>query len=210
MPGRLSSYSSIYGVAQFMNTDIHTEDDEFCAPGGRLGHLLDRIGFKAGHGRINEFRAYLVAASPDVFSDLKYSTVRGWFQDSSPPMRKIDAIVAALQLQYKFPVGVPSSHIKTWWKVGGAYPFAKNHSRLVMEQSAGDIDDKLQFLIMALVAEESGDTFDSMSAESLVAIKDRVLQFAKGYADPFKLECPLEFLRMIVTCEVDKARSVDE
>ena len=104
-----------------MDTNSQAEYEPYDSPGDRLSHILDQIGFKQGRGRVRDFQSYLTDSRPDFFSDLKYTTVRSWFQESAPPMLKIDAIISALKEKYSFHHNI--SQIKTWWKVGGFYPF---------------------------------------------------------------------------------------
>jgi hypothetical protein len=54
--------------------------------GRRLNHILDNVGSKKGHGRLSEFHAFLQI---NLDKELKYSTVRAWFDKSSPPMKKL-------------------------------------------------------------------------------------------------------------------------
>lgn len=188
-----------------MNTNRDTNTEAFELPGERLNHILDQIGFKQGRGRVADFQNFLTEQSPDQFPELKYTTVRSWFQEHAPPMRKIDAVMQALQQVYRFHHDI--SQIKTWWKVGGFYPFVGGSgeptpSITELQQDAKDNEEKLQFVIMSLVTEETGDLFKSLSSQDLVIIKDRVVRFAQEFADPFKTECPSEYLRMAIRDEL--------
>ena len=187
-----------------MNTKIDNSIEVLESPGDRLNHLLDQIGFRQGRGRVTDLQSYLAEKSPDLFSDLKYTTVRSWFQEHAPPMVKVDAIIQALQKEYTFHHDI--SQIKAWWKIGGFYPFT--------DQSAGpkpDIDElkrdfekheeKLQYIIMALVAEETGECFHSLSIEDLLRLKEKAVLLAREYADPFKMECPSKYLRLVIKDE---------
>lgn len=188
-----------------MNMKTNTDAESFELSGDRLNHLLDQIGFKQGRGRVSEFQNYLAEKSPALFSDLKYTTVRSWFQEHSPPMRKIDAAIQALQYDYTFCHDI--SQIKTWWKLGGFYPFINKSGDPTptitdLQQKTKDNEEKLQFVIMSLVTEETGELFKSFATKDLVRLKDKVVQFAQDYADPFKTECPSEYLRMIIREEM--------
>jgi len=194
-------------IARTMNTNRNTELEAFELPGERLNHILDQIGFKQGRGRVAEFQNYLAEKSPGVFADLKYTTVRSWFQEHSPPMRKIDAAIQALQFEYKFRHDI--SQIKTWWKVGGFYPFVNESGEPApsitdLQQEAKDNEEKLQFVIMSLVTEETGEHFKSLSSKDLVRLKDKVAQFAQDYSDPFKTDCPSDYLRMAIKAELSE------
>lgn len=188
-----------------MNTKRNTNTEAFESPGERLNHLLDQIGFKQGRGRVADFQSYLTEKSPGLFSDLKYTTVRSWFQEHAPPMRKIDAVIQALQKEYPFHHDI--SQIKTWWKVGGFYPFVNDSgdpspSITDLQRDAKDNEEKLQFVVMSLVTEETGELFKSLSSQDLVKLKDKVVKFAQEFADPFKTECPSEYLRMAIRDEL--------
>ena len=188
-------------IARTMNTKPNTESPAFELAGDRLNHLLDQIGFKKGRGRVAEFQNYLSENAPDVFSDLKYTTVRSWFQEHSPPMRKIDAVIKALQSEYTIHENIPQ--IKTWWKLGGLYPFSGSDENVVESEGRfEDIDEKIQFIVMSLVTEEAGELFQELSGSELVGLKDKVIQFAKDFADPFKTQCPTKYLRMAVKHEL--------
>lgn len=173
-------------------------------PGERLAHILDQIGFKHGRGRIDDLHKFLVEKRPDVYADLKYTTVRSWFHNSAPPMKKIDIIIEALQNDYVIQYNI--SQIKTWWKVGGYYPFATAiDSEKISDNSSnrgGSVqpisEQKLQFIVMSLVTEETGDEFNELTGEQLVQIKEKAIQLAKDFADPFMIECPSEYMRMAI------------
>jgi len=69
-------------------------------------------------------------------------------------MRKIDAAIQALQLEYKFRNDI--SQIKTWWKVGGFYPFVNKSGDTTpsitdLQQEVKDNEEKLQFVISHLL-----------------------------------------------------------
>ncbi|WP_444928308.1 hypothetical protein ACJJI4_24085 (plasmid) [Microbulbifer sp. TRSA002] len=188
-----------------MSTKRNTEHDAFGLAGNRLNHILDQIGFRQGRGRMAEFQSYLTDKAPNIFGDLKYTTVRSWFQEHSPPMRKIDAAIQALQYDYTFHHDV--SHIKTWWKVGGFYPFVNEFGDPVpsineLQQEATDHNEKLQFVVMSLVTEETGELFRTLSSKELVMLKDKAVQFAQDFSDPFKTECPSEYLRIVIKAEL--------
>jgi len=183
-----------------MNTkkNINTSTETFESPGDRLNHILDQIKFKQGRGRVSEFKNYLAERLLDGASDLKYTTVRSWFQEHAPPMRKIDDIMQALQQEYPFKHDI--SQIKTWWKLGGLYPFVDylNPNIAKIQQDK----EKLQFVVMSLVTEETGELFKSLSSENLINLKDKAVKFAEEFVDPFKNECPSEYLRMVIRYEL--------
>lgn len=169
--------------------------------GDRLAHILDQVGFKEGRGRVADFHHYLINQENEAFSDLKYTTVRSWFKDHTPPMQKISAIVDSLHEQYQFHHNL--SQIKTWWKVGGFYPFVnidgdRTPTLTQIQDRNAEYEDKLQYIIMALMTEEAGNSFENLSADDLRSIKMKTLNFAKDFSDPFKTECSPEYLRMII------------
>lgn len=198
-----------------MNTERNSEPEEFSSRGERLSHILDKIGFKEGRGRVADFRTFLVSKKPDVFEDLKYTTVRAWFQDSAPPMVKVDVIIDALVENYQFHHGLDLSLIKTWWKAGGYYPFVDSEGDKIpsipeLQQEAKNNEDRLQFIVMSLVTDVTGDSFNTLSSDELVRLKDSAIQFARDFADPFKTECPTRFLRMIIQDELTKLSNKKE
>jgi len=93
--------------------------------GERLSHILDMIGFKQGHGRITELHNHLLNKRLESLSELKYMTVKSWFGDSCPPMKKIKQIINALDEDYAFNKGINLDQVMGWWKVGGYYPFSE-------------------------------------------------------------------------------------
>ena len=190
-----------------MNIDRDMNAEAFESPGERLNHILDYIGFKQGRGRVAEFQNFLINTSPKTFEDLKYTTVRSWFQENAPPMRKIDAIMEALQKEYEFRHNI--SQIKTWWKLGGYYPFPSSFSGSAptiddLKEELDENDQKLQFQIMSLVTEETGENFANLSSHELYRIKEKAVTFATDYADPFKIVCPNEYIRLIIQHELNE------
>jgi hypothetical protein len=190
-----------------MKFNTQNKTDTYNNPGDRLAHILDQIGFKQGRGRVIDFQNYLTRTSPKQFKDLKYTTVRAWFQDHAPPMHKIDVIIETLQTNYSFQHDV--SHIKTWWKAGGFYPFSDNGSPnhptiLELMERAAIIKEKLPFIIMAIITEETGELFKSLTGSELVKISDKTTYFAESFLDPLNMECTDEYLRAIIRYELKK------
>jgi hypothetical protein len=190
-----------------MDTNKQTQTDTHDSPGDRLSIILDQIGFKQGRGRVIDFQNYLRDRSPKDFKDLKYTTVRAWFQGHAPPMRKIDAVIGALQVEFQFHHDI--SHIKTWWKVGGPCPFssettAEHVSIQQLQQKIRMLKEKLSFIIMSIVTEETGEHFRSLSGSDLIRISDKATSFAEDYLNPFNIECPDEYLRLVVRHELMK------
>lgn len=179
-------------------------DISFNTVGERLSHILDQIGFKHGRGRIQDFQAYLIDRKPESFSDLKYTTVRSWFHDSAPPMKKINIIIDALQEFYLFKNDI--SQIKSWWKLGGYYPFSHDSKPTDVNESKSLGEQKLQFIVMSMVTEEAGHDFNSLSGEQLIQIKEKAIQLAKDFVDPFITECPVEYMRIAVRDEISQIK----
>lgn len=164
--------------------------------GERLNHLLDLIGFRIGRGRIPEFQNYLIE-NVSGMEHLKYSTVRSWFNEHSPPMKKVNLIINALHKEHKFSVDV--DQIKVWWKLGGKSPFQEPASEISKETT-----DKLQFLIASIVKEESGENFTALSSAALINAKNRAIELAKDFANPEIVEVPLEYLRIFIADSLKK------
>lgn len=192
-----------------MEMDIINQESTsaYNTAGERLSHILDQIGFKQGRGRVIDFQHYLTDTSPKHFKHLKYTTVRAWFQDHAPPMRKIDAIIDALQVNYHFNHDL--SHIKTWWKAGGYYPFydktPHNHPSIhELVEKISTVKEKLPFLIMSIVTDETGELFKTLSGSELIHISDKAIGFMEHFMDPLMIECPDEYIRLVVRNEVKK------
>lgn len=190
-----------------MNRHKQTQSNTHDSPGDRLNLILDQIGFKQGRGRVIDFQNYLMERFPKEFRTLKYTTVRAWFQGHAPPMRKIDAIIDALQLEFQFHHDI--SHIKTWWKVGGPCPFNDETSEELasihqLQQKRRAVQEKLSFIIMSIVTEETGEHFKSLSASDLIHISDKATTFAEDFLNPFTIECPDEYLRLVVRHELSE------
>lgn len=189
-----------------MDTNSQAEYEPYNSPGDRLSHILDQIGFKQGRGRVRDFQSYLTDSRPDFFSDLKYTTVRSWFQESAPPMLKIDAIISALQESYSFNHNIPQ--IKTWWKVGGYYPFIDAGGEASptihdLQKKNEANREKAQFIVMSLVTEVAGDSFSHLTGEELVQLKDSAVRMNDDFADPFKTDCPSEYLKIAIQNELE-------
>ena len=181
---------------------VTTEKDKpkfFKTPGQRLEHLLAQIGFQKNRGVITDLHTYLAKTDPAHFSDLSYGTVRGWFAENAPPMKRIGLIIDALRENYSFNFDLV--HIKTWWKVGGFYPFLTSES----EENLAELDTeakakrgKTAFVIMALVTEESGESFDNLTTDELRVISDAANQFVQDFTDPYQTTCPNHYLRAVI------------
>jgi hypothetical protein len=191
-----------------MNNKQQINFDVYDSPGSRFSHILDKAGFKRGRGRVIDLQHYLIETCPKYFHGLKYTTVRAWFQHHAPPMQKMDAIMDALQLSYQFSHDI--SHIKTWWKAGGYYPFSETDSDATspfyeLQDKIAAVKEKLPFIIMSIVTDEAGEHFGSLTGSELAEISDKAMIFAEEFLDPFNITCPDELLRHIVRQELLKA-----
>ena len=203
----------VISSAVLMKIDKQTQTDTPDSPGDRLTLILDQIGFKQGRGRVVDFQNYLMERSPKDFKALKYTTVRAWFRGHAPPMRKIDAIIDALQIEFQFQQDI--SHIKTWWKVGGPCPFSDETSLELasihqLQEQRSAFQEKLPFIIMSIVTEETGEHFKSLSGSDLVRISDKTTAFAEDFLSPFNVECPDDYLRLFVRHELAGILSSDK
>lgn len=188
-----------------MNSDLNEKADfGMDSPGDRLNYLLDQIGFISGRGRVVAFQNYLIENAADMFEDLKYTTVRSWFQEHAPPMRKIDSIIEALQLNYPFDVDKTS--LKTWWKLGGEPPFATNNPKDGLDK---EFVEKLEFVVMSFIIEEAGESFSRLDTSELIHIKNSMVSFAKDYANPSKTKCPDDVMRCLIKSELSKIKNIE-
>jgi len=192
-----------------MSNEISTQQTNNMEESGeRLGHILDQIGFRLGRGRIDDFHKFLVDKRPDLFGELKYTTVRSWFHNSAPPMVRVVAVIDALETEYRIQYDL--SQIKTWWKVGGFYPFVNSSNNVTTPTTSNNqiCDQKLQFKIMALVTEEVADEFDALSGDQLIKIKEKAIQLANDFSNPSLVECPSEYIRMIIRDTVSLTKKI--
>ena len=113
-------------------------------------------------------------------------------------MKKINLIINSLHDDYVFTENV--EQVKVWWKLGGTYPFKKNPEAEVSENAF----EKLNFLITLLVTEACGHDFSEVPSSSLVAVKDKAITLAKDFADPNKIDVPIEYLRIFIADELRK------
>lgn len=173
------------------------EQQEFASPGDRLNYILDFVGFHEGRGRVSEFKTLLETQSPDEFVDLKYTTVRSWFNDNAPTMRKIDAIIKMLADIYELEFDL--QQLKTWWKLGGRNPFDSFAIEVdrIQEQLKED-QEKNNFLVIKTITEVAGEELETLSSKDLLDIKDSVLNFMQLFANPVEVTCPREYIEMII------------
>jgi hypothetical protein len=188
-----------------MVTTENGKETLFDTPGKRLVHLLDQIGFQKDRGIITDLHTYLLNTQPDDFSDLSYGTVRAWFAENSPPMKRMSLVIEALRKNYPFDYDI--MHIKTWWKVGGFYPFMESST----DQALAELDnearatfEKTKFVIMSLVTEECGESFEKLSADELKTISDAANQFVQDFTDPYQTTCPNRYIRAVIRDQLGK------
>lgn len=169
--------------------------DLYCTTGKRLSHILDSIEFPAARGRAGAFHQYLMAKRPEEFGELKLTTVRSWFHDHSPPMRKAEIIFIALNEDYPFPQDF--TPILGWWKIGGVYPF----------DDLAAVDERLQFIVMAMVSEAAGEQLSQLGTDDLINVKDRAMTLAMQFRDPTVTECPADYMRALVNFDMQKIKA---
>jgi hypothetical protein len=187
------------------------EVQSFDSPGSRLSHLLDRIGFKEQRGKMQDFYQYLRDKDPENFGDLSYSTVRGWFSLYSPSIKKIAFIVDALKQNYRIPCD--EKHLKTWWKLGGIYPFylpeAESAEELEsLEPESKEAQNKLLYQIMRLISEEDGSHQHSLTREEILSVLEATTDFARDFADPKQTLAPQNYLRAIIRDQIARQSDV--
>lgn len=187
------------------------EVQSFDSPGSRLSHLLDRIGFKEQRGKMQDFYQYLRDKDPENFGDLSYSTVRGWFSLYSPSIKKIAFIVDALKQNYQIPCD--EKHLKTWWKLGGIYPFylseAESAEELeTLEPESKEAQNKLLYQIMRLISEEDGSHQHSLTREEILSVLGATTDFARDFADPKQTLAPQHYLRAIIRDQIARQSDV--
>ncbi len=188
--------------------DVSAESvDVFPTKGTRLHHILDKISFKGGRGRITDLQFLLGETFPDEFGDLKYQTIKGWFGKNLPDTEKIDLIIDALiKNNYVFLWNISS--VKYWWMTGVDYPFqtplvktedsvnairtdpvlvakvilaSQNLRDIILETpfiSAAVLDNSILTAKTILAVEEARITNNcSLSKEQRALINDRILGF---------------------------------
>lgn len=195
-----------------MVTMQQDEFEGFDSPGSRLSHLLDRIGFKEQRGKMQDFYRYLQDRDPKNFGDLSYSTVRGWFSIYSPSIKKIAFIVDALKQTY--PIPCDEKHLKTWWKLGGIYPFYLSEGEGAPNQEDHELDveetrNKLRYQIMRLISEEDGSLSQNLTQEEILSVLGATADFARDFADPEQTSPPHQYLRAIIKDQINQ-RSTNE
>lgn len=188
------------------------EVQSFDSPGSRLSHLLDRIGFKEQRGKMQGFYQYLRDKDPENFGDLSYSTVRGWFSLYSPSIKKIAFIVDALKQNYRIPCD--EKHLKTWWKLGGIYPFylpeADSGEELAtLELESKETQNKLLYQIMRLISEEDGSLQHSLTQEEILSVLGATTDFARDFADPKQTSAPQHYLRAIIRDQIARRADIE-
>tara|TARA_R110001592_G_scaffold316364_1_gene592779 strand:- start:18950 stop:19495 length:546 start_codon:yes stop_codon:yes gene_type:complete len=161
-------------------------------PGERLVKILDEIGFPEGYGRMIKLQEVLILKNKAAFSSLSYSAVKSWFSDRAPTMSRIDDVFDALAEDYPFPND--QRLIKSWWKVGGFYPFKDE----LDENGIKDISTKLEIKLSVIISNLMGESFADVSTEDLKTIKNKALGILEKFADPVEKEPDDDTLAVIV------------
>ncbi len=166
-----------------MKRELSVKGNTFDTPGDRLREILDKVEFDKfqDRGRVLKFHEYLMENNPAEFGDMKYSTCRAWFSNNAPTMKKIDIVFETLLMNYEFNHNI--SHIKTWWKAGGYYPF-DNFS--ISQADRVDVLDKkrLEFLVMGILYEQMDKDVENVDTDKLLEIKEQTIQFANDFCNP--------------------------
>lgn len=164
--------------------------------GKRLNHLLDLIGFHPGHGRVKALYDYLcLDAEGAGLDNVKYNTVRAWFEKHAPRMRKIDYIIDRLNADYIFRCDI--EQLKIWWKVGGVDPF-QSTKRIDNSLYAQSDEQRMDFIVMAKIADVLGKELESTKTSDLVMIRDYTDEFVRDFSDPSSTDVPVEYIEAIV------------
>ena len=162
--------------------------DQYASPGERLTHLLDNIMFESGRGRTRALYNLLIESSIEEFSDLKFGTVRSWFHNHAPTMRKVSTIVELLSATYVF--AQDKEQVAVWWKVGGYYPYD------TIEPSLNN--DRIEKLVSSIIQTSVQDSGLTVSESTEQRIRDSVLNMCRDFADPSISECPNKYIVMLI------------
>lgn len=166
-------------------------EKSWAKPGDRFIQILDSIGFPKGYGRMVRLQETLLKYSPETFASLSYSTVKTWFSDRAPSMSRIDDVFEALSNEYTFPND--TRPLKSWWKVGGVFPFDnEGHA------SPRAISAKLEITLSVLISREMGEEFNEASVEEIQGIKNEFLRILANFADPSQVEPDEKTLAIIL------------
>lgn len=161
---------------------------DFSIPGQRLTHLLDCVGFLQGRGRTKFLHELLIANTKYDFSQLKYSTVRSWFHQHAPTMRKVNAVIDILNEHYVF--NEDAEQIAVWWKVGGYNPYFSSVQNIPSEE--------LDFMITALIAEEAKALNVAIKVSELLLVKEKVIKICQDFGNPNSKECPDQYKKLLI------------
>jgi hypothetical protein len=162
--------------------------NQYSSPGERLTHLLDNIMFESGRGRTRALYNLLIESSIEDFSDLKFGTVRSWFHNHAPTMRKVTTIVELLSATYVFEQD--KEQVAVWWKVGGYYPYD------TVEPSLNK--NHIEELVSSIIQKSAQDSGLMVSESAYQRIRDLVLEMCREFADPSISECPNKYIEMLI------------
>lgn len=188
---------------------------EFKNPGDRLNQILDDIGFPDGHGRIKRFMSYIHKedVGDGILKDIPYSTIRSWFSKQTPTMKKMGLIFDTLEMEYIFKHD--TERLKMWWKLGGEYPFQDDINKNISSNSQLDIlqkrrEKKLTLDVMSLVTSGDLPGFDSVESDDVMKVVEKVVQFGRNFSNPAKIECPKEYMKLMLIGYLAVQNSKDE
>ena len=163
-----------------------TKKDRFTSPAERVSHILDKIEFKKGHGRVAELVRYLKDTNNDDFENLNYQTVHSWFMRNSPAMKKMIIVMETLGVNYQ--LGCDERRLSQWWKIGGDDPFDSGVNSKIeeLDEQRKQRQSALNYLIMSVITSDPEGPFADLNGEQLSELVDQGVKFAKDYEDPFK------------------------
>jgi len=164
------------------------EEKAFATTGQRLSHILDKAGFRQGHGRVKELVSFLDSS----LAGIRYTTVRSWFHDHAPPLAKIESILRELNKAY--PLNVDLQLVATWWKAGGHYPFGSELEAKPSTRSTNDMNaqphthdesvdslfvGQVYLLVYQKASEMNIDVNNDIDRDVLKGIFDKILNHCK-------------------------------
>ncbi|WP_146047918.1 hypothetical protein [Zhongshania marina] len=106
-------------------------------------------------------------------------------------MSRIDDVFDALSKEYTFPDD--TRPLKSWWKVGGVFPFESGE-----HANSRAISAKLEVTLSVLISQEMGEAFKDASVEEIQKIKNEFLRILATFADPTQSEPDEKTLTVIV------------
>lgn len=174
-------------------------------PGKRLDHILDQAEFHPGRGRQKALFTYLQENDPDTFGDLSYSTVRMWFSSASTPqMKRLSLVMDTLASRYYIPGD--QDHVRTWWKIGGYYPFDDLGQTVDDKKKQHQLaDEKWEYMVKAMISADLGGDISGISVKDMDKVSKKLMSFIKAFRDPAVTEAPKNILKILIKHEIGNA-----